>query len=242
MIFLKKARLYLPIVLITISSNSCMVIKNKYFSYTIKTYSIDKEKKLLSTAKLISYEDYLFEFIMQVNISETLANGNSLSQIEYTTNGVYVLRNNSDSFFQFDTFSLNNKLVKTGKISEKESGVRYQNYETQQTINPALYMTLPIDTVINNTQCYYVDINLSVKNIDSTSYEQKIFLYKAKNLNSFYKIWNANYIDTSFCIIGMYFFDKKNNQGFVEEPDSVNLLTKEEREICREILKKCNTN
>jgi hypothetical protein len=231
---------YLLIAIVAFTTNSCTVSKSRNYAYKINTYSIADEKNLFSSTKLLSYRGYLFEFIMQVNFSDTITAGQerSKSGINYTTNGFYILSNKSDSFFLFDKFSLNNKLIKSGKASEKEFGLKIQRQDNQHASNPALYKTLPVDTIINNTKCYYIDINLSLQNIDSTAYAQKIFLFRDKNFVSYYKLQNANYLDPKYCIIGIYFFDKNKQQGFVEEPEAVRFLTKEELQICRESIKK----
>jgi len=231
---------YLLLAFIIVATSSCSVSKTKHYAYNINTYALAPEKNLMSVASLVSYKDYLFEFIMQVNISDTVTDGQpeTKSGITYTPKQVYVLKNKTDSFFLFDQFSLNNQLVKTGTISQKEWGIKFRSYTNPQASNSALYKSKPKDTIINNVNCYYVDLDLSVLKLDTSAYAQTIFLYKDKNFTSFYKLWNATYADKKFGIIGMHFFDKINKQGFAEEPDKLRVLTKEEEQICEAMIRK----
>lgn len=237
---LREIKNFLLLVLVFFVVKGCTISKSRYFSYNVKTYSIDSGKKLVSVAKLISYGDYLFESIMQMNLSDTIYGGSDEEnrKVIYISNGgVYLLKIKSDLYFELDSFSENAKLIKQGKNSEKLFGVKFSAYDTSLSSKPLFYKTLPIDTTINNVECYYIDINLAVNNVDS-SYEQKIFLYKNKLFNSFYKLWNANYLDSNYSIIGVYFLDKNQNNGFVEEPDSLRVLTKMEEKICKAMIKK----
>ncbi|RYE50453.1 MAG: hypothetical protein EOP48_19735 [Sphingobacteriales bacterium] len=239
MMVLNKKYWFLLLGLVAFILIACSDARGQHYTYKIRTYALDQGKNLLSVSRLISYEDYLFEFRTQVNIADTITDGSAPKRgITYTNKGgFYLLKNKSDLYVEFDSFSLNNKIVKKGKIAEKEFGVKSGGYDTSTYSNRALFKTLPIDTVINNVHCSYIDIDLAAAKLDS-ALEQKIFLYRDKSFNSFYKLGNSNYFDPNYCIIGIYFFDNRLKQGYLEEPDQLRRLTKEEEKICAAIIKK----
>lgn len=218
----------------------CKASKNTFYSYTINSFTIDSVKTLFSTSRFISYDNYLFEFKMRTNyFDEYYVESNKKNhKVFYDTIGVYLLSLNNKLYSEFDTFSIKNKIVKTGKVTDKETGLKF----TSDTVNSnkqfknSIGFAIPQKITINNIECYYSRVNSNNDTID-----MKILLVKKDNFNSFYKVSGFRFTYPKFCVIGSNFNSIKNKQGFSEEIEGLKYLTEKEKDICENLIKKSKT-
>lgn len=217
----------------------CRITKNMFFSYKVDSYTTDTTKHLLTSSRIISYGDYLFEFKLRTNIESVVYRDtdSATTSIDYDTIGVYLLGEKNEIYYEFDTFTINNKIVKTGRLFEKEFGHKYPVSDSIRfKADPIFY---PVDTIINKINCFYVPI---VSGNTGNSVEIKVILIKKRNLNSLYKIGGAKFPDKNYCIVGynVYSFEKK--EGFVQEINTLRPLTEKEQKICESMIIKSNAH
>ncbi len=213
----------------------CKMPKEVYYSYKVNSYAIDTTKRLVTSNNLISFGDYLFEFNVKINIKNELLfeSGGVKSSIEYDTVSVYLLQNNNLYYYELDTFSIKNKVIKTGKLWEKLYGQHFDSSDlVQSKSSPYIF---PVDTVINNIQCYYATVNRANKNSGDYN-EIKIILIKKEKFNSLNKIGGAVFPDKGYCIVGIDAYSFKNNDGFVQEIEALRPLTEKEKRICESMI------
>lgn len=234
-----KNNMFLCSILLVQFLYSCKTSKEIYYSYKVDSYTIDTVKRLFASSSLISYGDYLFEFKKRTNIREVLhgETGAITSSTDYDTTGVYLLSNTDGMYYQFDTFALKNEISKTGKLADKEFGVRLTSPNNHDTTETVMYKTIPLDTIINNIKCFYVDI-VSKNKSANDSINQRVILIKSAGFNSVYRINGAKFIDNDYCIVGVYFYNLNQKQGFLEELDSLLPLSDKEKNICESMVKK----
>ena len=218
---------------------SCNTSKEIYYSYKVDSYTIDTVKRFFASSSLISYGDYLLEFKKRTNISDVVygETGAVTSSSNYDTTGIYLLSSTNGMYFLFDTFALKNEIIKTGKLTDKEYGVRLTSTGNQIPTETVIYKTIPLDTIINNIKCFYIDIISKNKNTND-SFAQRVILIKSVNFNSLYRINGTKFIDTNYCIVGVQVYNLKQKQGYLEELDLLRPLTDKEKKICESMVKK----
>ena len=219
------------------SNLCCTPLGKSYYSYKIDTFANYGSLVQLSTQPLISYGDYLFEFRLVKNINETsLINGTINEQkITYDTAGVYVLQTSSKYYFEFDSFNDSCKLVKSGLLVNKERGVK-QVTSLPKVLPPGVFFTPVHDTLINNINCFTSTLASSDVNlVDSSIYS--IVLMRKKGFNSIYRVFNSNFIDTSYCIISSIVFNKYTKDIYFEEISNLKVLNIREEKICDRMVK-----
>ncbi len=206
-----------------------------YYSYKSNWYTIDTVKRFITSNSLISYGDYLFEFKRTTKvINELRGESDSVtSSIYYDTTGVYLLGDKNRLYFEFDTFALENKIVKTGKLFQKPFGQLYPDSISSEEV---IYST-PVDTVINSINCFYSRVVPRNRN-GRDSADVKVILLKKPKFNSLYKIGGGKFPDKDYCIVGFNAYSFKNNDGFVQEVDALRPLTEKEKSICKSMLMK----
>ncbi|MBK6379111.1 MAG: hypothetical protein IPF72_04945 [Chitinophagaceae bacterium] len=192
----------------------CKTSKEKFYAYKVESYTIDTTKRLLSSSNVISYGSYLFEFIQRANIINVLhgESGSLTSSVSYDTVSVYLLENKTNLYYSFDTFSLKNSLLKTGKLSDKEFGVRLNPSEKPDTT----FFSPPVEVLINKIKCFYTEVISKNKNMNDT-FELKMTMIKNANLNSLYKINGAKFTDENFCIVGLNIYFPKQGRDILKK-------------------------
>lgn len=217
----------------------CRPALKNCFSYSLESYSLEKTKKLLTTSHLMSYGNYLIEFKMVTNYNTTLTGetGIPIRTISFDTVGVYLLANSNGNklYYEFDTFSLSNRIVKWGDVSEKEFGRHYIN-NTQYASQDSFILQKPVKRKVGDSECYFSGVKSKFNNNDSINFE--LLLIKDKSFNSFYKFNGFNFTDNQYCITGISFFDRNKNEGFVEEIGKLRFLKPNERAICEAMVQK----
>lgn len=234
-------------VLLILCLIGCSTPKTSYYSYKLNSYIIDStSRRWLSTINVLSFDDYLFEFRMTQSLIGEMPNKPKFNgtqdaislSIEINTKGVYLLQNKNLNYCELDSFAAQSKIVKTGKLWQKEFGYRFDSSDLMRHIpNPYLK---PIDTLINNINCYYITIHKP--NISAGDFKEiKIILVKKPRLNSLFKIGGSVFPDKDYCVVGMCGYNYSNKDGFVYEIDSLRPLTKKEINICQSIIAKTKT-
>jgi hypothetical protein len=219
--------------------NSCKYTNKVFYSYTSINYDVGggKKENLQITSKLISYDECLFEFKIRKNTNDTvfMESNKKISSVSYDTNGVYLLPYKANRYFEFDTFALNNTIIKTGNITDKELGQKFPAYN-DTSLNYYKNKT-PKDTTIYGQHYFYVDSLLKNKD-GADSVLSKLLLFKNRNFISNYKMGLANFNDKEYCPVGyhVFYYEKKVELlGIIED---MRPLTKEENKICASMLKK----
>ena len=231
--FMSKAIIFQVTGLVIFFLYGCKGANEIYYSYKSNWYTNDTEKRFITSSSLISYGDYLFEFIKKTNIENELRGESDsvTSSIYYDTTGIYLLGGENRLYYEFDTFAFENKIVTVGKLSEKKIGQLYPDPISSEEI---IYST-PVDTVINNIICFYSTVVPRNRNaMDST--DVKVILLKKPNFNSLYKIGGGEFPDKDYCIVGFNVYSFKNNDGFVQEVDALRPLTEKEKSICKSMI------
>jgi hypothetical protein len=214
----------------------CTSTKRNAFAYKVKIYQVDSAKHLLTASHLISYNSYLFEFLLRTK-ENTVEYGNSdkiILSTNYDTLGVYLLKNQLNKFFQFDSFSISGKIIKSDSLTKKEFGVRLSGEKNYNTENATLEE--PKKIIINGVECYSANVVSKYNKFDTV--ESRILLMKNENFTSFYKINNIVFTDKKFCIVGIYAQHKIRKEGFSEEISDLRQLSTSEIEICESMIKK----
>lgn len=227
--------MFLTTILIIQFLYGCKVANEGYYSYKSNWYAINTVKRFITSSSLISYGDYLFEFKKTTKvINERIGESDSVtSLIYYDTTGVYLLGDKNRLYYEFDTFALENKVVRTGKLSEKPFGQLYPD----SIFSEELIYAAPVDTVINNINCFYSKVDPRKRN-GRDSAEVIVILLKKPKFNSLYKIGGGEFPDKDYCIVGFNAYSFKNKDQFVQEVDALRPLTEKEKSICKSMLMK----
>ncbi len=226
------------IIILLLSICGCTVSKKNY-SYKLTTYSINNSltEELPFKIHLISYNGYLFEFKLNTRKSDTLygQSGKLLENTYYDTSGIYLLSPESKRYVEFDTFSITNKIVKSGKFSEKQFGVRLSD-STLQSSSFFLDKVLK-DTFLWNKSLYYID-TLQKSSFGKDSIRTHIFFIKDAHFTSMYELNAGTYPDPEYSMVGYntYYFDQNIVVAGVLE--NMRYLTENERKICASMIRK----
>ncbi len=218
--------------------SGCVTEKKAYYAYTVNTYSVtNDEQKQINSERLISYGDYLFEFKMRVNfIREVLMlSQREIRNITYDTIGVYLLSELKDRYAEFDTFSTNARLVKSGANSEKEYGTKFPIPTNGGTAG--FWTQTMHDTIINGHKNYLSD-TLITDSSGAVIGGLRLFLVKEKKFNSVYKINHSYFPDKEYCIVGYNYSFPREKQGVLSIMEEMRPLSKEEEAVCATLVKK----
>lgn len=232
---MRKTTIGLITILIIQLLYGCKISKEIYYSYKSNWYSIDTVKRFVTSSSLISYGDYLLEFIRETNIKNELIGESGIitSSVCYDTTGVYLLGDEKRVYYEFDTFAIENKIVKVGKLSEKSLGQLYPDSDSMA--GEEIIYSNPVDTVINNITCFYSTVASRNKNRED-SIGVKVILLKKPKFNSLYKIGGGEFPDKDYCIVGFYTYFFKGSGGAVQEVDALRPLTEKEKRICESMI------
>ncbi len=213
----------------------CTASKKTYYSYKENTYIIDSVKHLLYDSRLISYGDDLFEFRTKVGLQRSMKGDSLLSESRsYDTVGVYLSSGANKLFYEFDRFSLENNVIKVGKLENKPFGESF-TFSTSEPRANVSYGPLA-RKVINDVPCFVSTIISNNPLTADDSVNQKVLLIKNPHFNSLFKIRGLKFIDSHYCIIGFQLYDRKQKQGFFQEIDQMRVLTEGEKAICKNML------
>ena len=219
---------------------SCKSSETAYYSYNVKTYRINTSKTVLYTHCLITFGDYLFEFNPGIYLNGKLnEQANTIdATIRIDTTSVYLMQFSHLFYQEFDTFDLPSNMIRTGKLWKKFDGFHFDSAEVVQKL-PSPYIE-PIDTVINNIQCYYFTVHKpDIKAGDFN--EIKVILIKKPGFTSLNKIGGSVFPDKDYCVVGINAYSYKNKDGFVQELDSLRPLARKEIHICKDMSAKSKT-
>lgn len=205
-------------------------------SFEQKTISItDTIQELVLVSRFISYGNFLFEFKMakwdsvEVFTESKIINSKSFED----TVGVYLLNPISRTYVEFDSLHPNAKLVKRGKISEKEFGFRYRDTATDYF---APYASEELkDTVLWNQQLLYIPFEINDKN---EKYHSTIFFSKDPSLNSPFDYVYSKFSKPKLSMVGFTLFFEDKNQKLELRFENVKELDKSWQNICKKLIEK----
>ena len=220
---------------------SCKTTKDLFYSYKTNFYTVDTGKHLFFSNSLISYGDYVLEFRTQTTIKGDLdiESQKTTSSVTEDTIGVYLLGSKNELYYEFNTFTVHNKVVQIGKLVNKPYG---ENFEPKDEKIYSTFEFRPLkQTTINNIKCYYSEIFLKNDKAANDTLKMKMLLVKNAKLNSLYKVNGAKYTDKNYCIVGMNLYYINQKQSLVEEIDALRPLTKKEKDICENMVLKSKT-
>jgi hypothetical protein len=233
---------FFSIVLLTMLLYSCKPAKTIFYSYKVDAYTTDTGRHLLTSSRLISCGDYLFEFKMQRmnNMEYDYYKGEGRTELrssttKYDTIGVHLLANRQ--FIEFDTFAVNAKVIKRDSIGRKGSGFTMGDGSTVINYMPP-FISNPKDTSVNNIPCYFVDILGSAISPVSDTASTKFFLLKNKNFTSLLKAYGLTAMNNEYCIVSLCYYHKLKQESYLEEIDSLRPVTAAERAICESLITK----
>jgi hypothetical protein len=224
------------LLLIVLFLYHCTPVKENYYAYKTATYAIDTVKRALYYDNIISYGKYLFEFKTRISENLEVHPGSSKSiSINFDTVGVYLLSGANKCFYEFDTFSLKSNLVKTGRLDKKPNGQTITISANDSSSD--LSYTRPKKIMMNHIPCFVAEL-IPDNGTGDDSVIQKMILIKSRQFNSLYKTNGINFRDTNYCIVGIQVYDLTLKQGFSQELETIRFLTKEEKEICENMIRK----
>ena len=213
----------------------CTTPKEIFYSYKVNTYTTGPVKQFIYSNNLISYGDYLFEFKDRENRNRIVDSHSDTTYIHYDTIGVYLLFRIDKLYYEFDTFTLKNEVVKIGRLTEKEFGFKFSPTVTNSYAD--FSFTPPKHIIINNINCFITEIVPS-KKIEDDSIKQELILIKNTKFNSLYKMNGIKFTDNNYCIVGFHIYDLNKKQGLLQEIESMRPLTDKEKAICESMIKK----
>jgi hypothetical protein len=208
-------------------------------SYKESIYSGKNDSiSLVTFTNFINYKKkYNFELIYLLRGTNTisLSAGSIERMTEYVDDGVNLFFFNDSNYFAIDTFALNAKIAKHEMLSKKTKGV--QNISTtEKPINTFGY-SFPKDTIINNNKLYYIDTTLN--NVDSIGQVVlTLFFTKSGKFTSHYYVKNKPFQGYSFSYVGFSQKMVKTNESALLLIEDIKPLTKQQRKICKSLLKK----
>jgi hypothetical protein len=226
---------------------SCGTAQRVFYSYKVDGYYMggQYDNKRFSNSHVISCGDYMVEFNVKTNFNDTaIAHKGEInlvgSGVTFDTLSVYLLTPNWQ-YVEFDTFSLNAKVLGKGGLSEKPFGVKPQRPKpadkaSDTTSKKPTYSPLA-DTVINNIPCYYAD-QVRGKNDVQDTVGLRVYLVKNKQLNSIYKLLGGKWPNTEYCMVGLQPFFYENGAVYTERIANLRPLTTTERNICESLIRK----
>ncbi len=218
----------------------CKISTPKYYSFTVKRYSsTDSIKIPFSKSSFISYGDYLFEFKEMINtINHVYLTKEPESTSKYDTVGVYLLKVKDSMYYEFDTFAVNNGLIKSELLKNKKNGISSPLKSDSDVYEKVNYKLSNKDTLINNVKIFRSSIIYKKKNQVDDTLKMEYRLLKNNNFTSPYKIFGINYPDSNYSIAGIYVYNTKNHDCWLEEIDDMRYLTEEEIKICSIMIRK----
>lgn len=203
-------------------------------SFQQKTISINgSSPEQVSVQSFISFGAYLFEFKLALRFNNIVdIEANSIEgQTWYDTIGVYLLNPVSRTYVEFDSLHPNARLVKRGKISEKEFGFKYRDTATDYF---APYATEELrDTVLWNHQLLYIPFEINENN---ETYTSTIFFSKNPLLNSPFDYVYSKFSKPKLSMVGytLFFEDKKQKLELRFENEKV--LDRSWQNTCKKLI------
>jgi hypothetical protein len=231
---ISKIKIFSHIIFICCFLFSTKVISQSY-SYKISFYTKDKlsKKSLLFSKHLISYENYLFEFVYKVTVDKTSKNNKgSITTTSLDTTSVILLDYQKRNFYEFDEFSLKSKLIDSGKFSIKK-GIKLS--DTLQIRSKILLENHLRDTFLNKVKTKYVkEVQKNVQKKDSVI----TYSYFIKNVKFISLIdFLSSKVFFNLSAIGIAQYNLIEKSSFHAELEDLRLLNAKEIAFCSSILK-----
>lgn len=237
----------IAVIILTLSLGACRTNQDMHYSYNVERYAYDWKpgsedtlSRLVDFSSILSYGNYLFEYVVVTHIHQEVHGSNKpIITITYDTSGVYLINSNNGQYFEFNNFSLQSSIIKSGAISDKPRGMNLS--PVVKTDSSDVYYGPPQNLVINNIPCYLSKI-LSKKEMPEDSVSTKVILMKKPNLNSLYKIKGIEFTDKAYCVVGLWQTRINKNASYEEKIKNFRMLTREEMLICRNMVKQTLRN
>lgn len=215
-----------------ISIFGCGVSKNNY-SYKLTNYLISNNQmeELPFKSHLISFNGYLFEFKLDLRQNDTIyAKTGKINRNEnYDTSGVYILNLENRRFIEFDSFSVRGKIIKSGKFSKKEFGIKLSDSLLKEV--PFFKNKTLKDTFLWGKKLYYID-TVEKGRLFKDSILTHVFFIKDRSFVSMYELNTGVFPDAEYSMVGYstFFIEQKIfGVGLLED---MRKLTRSEDKIC----------
>lgn len=211
---------------------------SRYYFYKLNTNVINKGiKNTISSVRYISYGKYLFEFKDILSNSSEMKDGKIvLGKSIIVNSGVYmIIDNGKKTFYEYDTFSTNNKLIKKGDLADKNNGTDFE-FKNEKIDSNLQYKEL---AKIDRNNMLYYEAEIGQKNVNNDDIDIiKILLVNYPDFNSIYKINGIKYLDTAYTVLGFNIKNSNRTEEFSNELDSLRLLNRQEIKICEDLIRK----
>lgn len=209
-------------------------IRGQNFSYSTKTYSIEKGIKtdIKNHGNYVSFPPYLFEFNIRVNQYDSIQSrtGQRMSSVTFDTASVYIIDPTKKLFFEFDSFRINAKLISNGQLKDKKFGIAFKENSTTG-VDTAFKKDLLRDTVVSGKRLVYCSsVEKSVDNTDSVL--THIFFLKKPNFISFHDVPNRLVKDRTYSMVGFSVRLVKQHLSVSSELEELRTLNRFEEKIC----------
>ena len=216
-------------------------IQGQNFSYSTKTYGIEKNIKtdMKIHGNYISFPPYLFEFTMRVNQYDSILpnTGEKISSFTFDTANIYLIDVNKKMFFEFDSFTTNAEIISSGQLKNKKYGVSCKE-NTAKEADTALTKDLLRDTIaFSQKLSYYSSVEKNVNNADSMI--THIFFLKNPNFISIHDIPNRLVKDGSYSMVGFSVHLIEQNVSVSDELEAFRPLNQFDEKICTGMINKC---
>ncbi len=213
-------------------------MQSQHFSYSTRTYSIEKNIKtdMKIHGNYISFKPYLFEFNIRVNQYDSVQQntGQIMSFFTFDTASIYLIDVNRKMFFEFDSFKAKAKMISSGELQNKKFGTIFKENKAIET-DTIFKKSLLRDTVVfgKNLQ-YYSSIEKNVNNTDSVI--THIFFIKNPHFISIQDIPNRLIKDESYSMIGFSVHLIEKDLTITNELEDFRILSRFEEKVCADMI------
>jgi hypothetical protein len=208
--------------------------RGQNFSYSTKTYSIEKNIKIDMKihGNYISFYPYLFEFAIRVKqFDSVFSAGEKKSSVTFDTSNIYIIDITKKMFFEFDSFTANAKIISSGQFQDKKTGVAFKENKAIEAETGFKKDLLRDTTVFGKKLSYYSSVEKNVENADSVI--TQIYFLKQPNFVSVHDISNRLVKDRLYNMAGFKVHLLQQNVSISNELEEFRTLNPSEERICK---------
>ncbi len=218
---------------------SCKGVKLTGYSYVVNRYFSSLKLKP-PDIKYMSYKDYLFEFVTQVNYTNNIDGNTNQENISEELGSIYVIPKNSKKYFQIDSFTANATILKVSDSFSLKSGLRMNidspSIKMHYNTKIELLRDTVIDNVIHKAKDTIVPFNDKYRFTVTYYYIKNSDLNTPFNINSFF----ANLADNRYCYVGVSYSSKELDDNSYTLISKITTLNSNDAIVCEAIIDKLN--